>query len=466
MPPLIWNADRDVLPDRRVRSSFSVKWRNYLDSSGVWQPIGLTPRQVATDWVFDRGPYVLTLPDMANGFTEFQSANRYDIWSKQVMTDAPVSVQKRYLTALPAAVAQVTPEGILYAGAFPSLNADRLVAPHENKIRDLVVFRSEPPGTADAVVPFEIEFGSLPILLSQGHAQPPVSADFSTDRDVPLGLNFTSGTFRGIKIKQPFAWDSAGRRVPIILRGRVVGRRFIGQKVIPRTFLTAATYPVYADTTSTFYPDPNPETTSVDGNASRSSLSESWATIHDGNGDGAGDSDTVLPASARVDGLAAGWELMYRGLALFDTSSIPDDATISAATLSLNVGTKFDNGNPSIGIAPGTTASNTALASGDYQNNTSTTSYASVDVTGMTADAYSDFALDAAGIATISKTGITKFSPRLGGDISNTEPTGLTGSQTTGCWFKSADTAGTTSDPKLTVDYTAGFAHSVAAVVS
>lgn len=451
MPPLTWNADRRTLSGGRLETTFGVKWRNYLTDSG-WSAIDLTPRQVSTDWVFDRAPYALTLPSLANGWATFESTNKYDIHSKTVMPDAKCGIQKRYSSAI--AVPGV-PElgGIRFLGAFPSLNAHRLVQTHEQKIRDLIVFTSEPPGNGPVEVPIEIDFGSLPMLESTGREKSPKESNFRADKDVAMGLSFTTGTFRGVQIKQPFAWDSAGKRTPIKLRGKVVGSRFVGSKVIPRSVFSGATYPVYADTTSTFYPDPDTETTSVDGYAQRyGSPGTSWADKRGGNGTETDAGAAADQTSPWIGGSVGAWTVLRRNLYVFDTSSLGSGSTITAGVFSLHTDFASASGDQNFVVTPATTASNTAIAASDYQSNTSSTVYATITDAAVTSG-YNDWTLDAAGRSNISKTGVSKFAMKLSGDASNTEPSG----QSSDRIWKFADYFGTGSDPKLVVTYTSPF---------
>lgn len=450
--PYTWNADR-IAPDTL---QFGVKWRNYLTAGSGWSAIDLTPRQVSGDWVFDRSPYSLLVPPLSTGWLTFESTNRYDIHTKRVIEDSAVGVQKRYTGGI---VVPGIPEefGVRFLGCFPSLNAHRLIQVHEQKTRDLIVFTSEPPGNGDVDVPIEIDFGPLLLLESSGDGAPPREADFRGNREVKKGLTFTGGSsVRGVKIKQPFAWDSAGRRVPIKIVGRRAGSRFIGKKVIPRNLFDGAVYPVYADTTSTFYPDPHTETTSVDGYAQRevdSGSPESWATLCAGNGTVAG--DTAGSITVRLSESVGGFYYLTRAILVFDTSSLPDGDEISAATLSLRgSGIKTDNGAQSIVISPGTSASNTAIAASDYQSNTSSTTYASMTITAWdeSSGTMNVFTLDSAGRSAISKTGVTKYAVKFSGDASGTEPT--TGdNQSARVTFITADLAEPTYTPKLVVTH-------------
>jgi hypothetical protein len=66
-------------------------------------------------------------------------------------------------------------------------------------------------------------------------------------------------------------------------------------------------------------------------------------------------------------------------------------------------------------------ASNTALAANDFDDVGSTELSSQVTYP-VSTGGYNDFALNASGIAAISKTGVTKFAFRSGHDINNSVP--------------------------------------------
>lgn len=210
--------------------------------------------------------------------------------------------------------------------------------------------------------------------------------------------------------------------------------------------------------TSTFNPDANVETTSVDGTASREGVNEPFATIVAGAGTNASDGgsnteDTpYLVSSASLNN----FQILRRSFFLFDTSSLPDGAVITNAVLS-TYGTASSTkanqlGDADFHIASSNPASNTAIVAADYAARGST-SFGSISFSAFGTDQYNDIILNATGIAAITKTGVSKFSGQLSWDIS---------SFFGGIWFSAAssgfratfsDTAGS-QDPKLTVDFT------------
>ncbi|KKS13332.1 MAG: hypothetical protein UU69_C0008G0017 [Candidatus Magasanikbacteria bacterium GW2011_GWA2_41_55] len=213
--------------------------------------------------------------------------------------------------------------------------------------------------------------------------------------------------------------------------------------------------PVYADT-MTFYPDADPEVATVDGHAWRSTAAETWANKIGG----AGTSNSSVATTHRaiyIDSSATenAWDLNYRTILLFDTSSAPDNAIIDSATISLKVTEAVDT----LGITPdyvivsSTPASNTALANGDY-NQLGSTPFSDVLAYGtFTVGQWATSTLNAAGIADISLTSISKFGLRN----SNYDLAAIAPAWSSNVYSRvtvnSADNIGTASDPFLTIVY-------------
>lgn len=203
-----------------------------------------------------------------------------------------------------------------------------------------------------------------------------------------------------------------------------------------------------------FYPDADTESTSVDGYVARQSVNEALATIIAGAGNGSsdvvGNNDLALVVASATTNQ---YQIIRRGIFLFDTSSLTSSANIISSTLSLYVTITNNNlgGSASFSLVQSTPASNTALANSDYGNVGSTLQATSLTVSSLLTSAYNSFTLNAAGLSNISKTGITKFGTRMESDRSGS---GLT-------WSSSAreSVEGNYSDagsnkPRLLVIYT------------
>ncbi len=212
-------------------------------------------------------------------------------------------------------------------------------------------------------------------------------------------------------------------------------------------------------TTSTFYPDANAESTSVDGRAGNSTSSQSWGTKVAGSGTDHDDSTDIESVFYVQSGAVLDeWAVLRRAFYLFDTSAIPDTDTVTSATLSVKGTFKGDNLSvtPDLNVYASTPASNTAIADGDYSNVGTTAFSTAVSYANYLVDgSFTDWALNASGIAAVTVSGVSKFSLRNASyDVANVSPT-WSSAQTTQMNGYYADNTGTTSDPKLVVVHAA-----------
>ncbi len=230
---------------------------------------------------------------------------------------------------------------------------------------------------------------------------------------------------------------------------RIVGKN--GKNIVPGKI---------GNTTDTYYPNADPESTTVDGKISQGgSWVNTWTNTRNSatafNSFPSNTSGEFAGAYAFVT--SGNWNEMYRSAFLFDTSAIADTDTISSATFSIYVTSKADpNSEMSFMVGTSSPASNTNLTTSDWANETrfGTTHLASdIAYSSISTSAYNDFALNATGISNVSLTGITKLGVRSTQDADNSTPTWgasvykhISGSY--------ADNTGTTQDPKLVVVHT------------
>lgn len=224
--------------------------------------------------------------------------------------------------------------------------------------------------------------------------------------------------------------------------------------------------------TLTVYPDPNVETTSVDGDVGQNGVDLTLSNIRASAGNEAN------PTSAGANGYtlfasttSGQYQRLYRWIFLYDTSALGAGATVSAAVHSTWIGGngKIDNlsgqasANSVMVLVASTPATNTDLVSGDYAQTGSTDFGRSAKQDSVSSVAYNDITVNASGIAAISKTGVTKYALRVGWDFDNTT-TGLTWSSggKQGYDIVFADTALTVTDPKLVITYTSTINYTLA----
>lgn len=215
--------------------------------------------------------------------------------------------------------------------------------------------------------------------------------------------------------------------------------------------------------TSTFYPDPNTETTSVDGevyvntNDSGFNFGAFFQALTETNGTGASDNSANLFSycTYTVDfGMGTDSATIDRSFILFDTSSLGASASISSATLSVYIPTKYTGANDGydlLHLVQSTPASNTAIGTADYDQVGAThQSDTTPDITSISTGAYTGFTLNSTGLGNIAKTGVSKYGIVEGHDYSQME----CGTSASGVQMSAAETAGTSQDPKLEVTYT------------
>ena len=168
-------------------------------------------------------------------------------------------------------------------------------------------------------------------------------------------------------------------------------------------------------------PDADPETNSFDGWIQRSGVDMTLANIR---AEAEGNSSNSSSGNAGVANLQAStttnqFQSLLRGGLLFDASSLPDGATLSASVISLFI--KDINsalGDPDLDIVSLTTNSDTEWTSTDYANYGSTV-FASILQSNLTDETYEAWTLSEAGRNNISKTIVSKFGVRLDWDTDN-----------------------------------------------
>lgn len=218
-------------------------------------------------------------------------------------------------------------------------------------------------------------------------------------------------------------------------------------------------------TTSTFYPDANPESTSGDSGLQYTNASATWAAVHDQTtGSNAYESNATFSIESQ-SATCTDWQIQ-RGLFVFDTSSIPDTDSASSVTLGVYVATgNISNGDNDaqdyIAVYESNHTATTSFSTSDFDyTKFGTTVWSDTkDLTSdFTLDAYNTFTLTAAGIADLSVTSVTRYSMREGHDAENVSYTCGGGNTTNRIILNSADTASTTTDPILTVEHSAAAA--------
>jgi hypothetical protein len=163
-----------------------------------------------------------------------------------------------------------------------------------------------------------------------------------------------------------------------------------------------------------FVPDKHTEVTSVDGYAAHAELDLAWAVLRGAAGNEVNDSAATITVSIYASVTTNKWYRIGRAILLFDTSAIPSDAYIVSAYLRVYVVSWSNNLGSSMAVCvvSSSPASNVALAAADYAalGATPLSEPLLYDLT-VVANYY-DLKFNSAGLAAISKGGITKLGLR------------------------------------------------------
>jgi hypothetical protein len=158
---------------------------------------------------------------------------------------------------------------------------------------------------------------------------------------------------------------------------------------------------------------------------------------------------------------ADGWDTAVRSAFLFDTSAIGSSASVKSGVFSVLGNAKLDDNSatPDLNVYSSNPASDDDLVNADYATFgtdafSTPITYGSLNIAG-----YNDFNLNAAGLAAVSTTGISKLGCRNANydvadelDPNNHDPNWVTG-KVSSFIVQFAETAGTASDPKLVVTF-------------
>ena len=205
----------------------------------------------------------------------------------------------------------------------------------------------------------------------------------------------------------------------------------------------------------TQFPDASTGGTTVDGDLKQVELAGTTFTAIRG-GSGTDHTDTLTTFRLFMSTTGAGtFDNLWRAVALFDTSSVGAGAAVGTLMFSFCSSSTTDTFTDSVMWASASPASNNDLVNADYAlANFGTTGFGSVAVSAINTSGttYNDITANAAGRANINVTGISEFGLMLKRDFDNNPPTGGVG-QNENVTFIAADTAGTATDPKITVTY-------------
>jgi hypothetical protein len=229
-------------------------------------------------------------------------------------------------------------------------------------------------------------------------------------------------------------------------------------ETIPKSVFDSAQYPFEVGDSQTFYPDADPETSSVDGYVGDDWGGQTWAQLIARPGTNITDNWTGLfltyiSSASTTDR----WDYLMRAIILFNIADLGEAATITGVVESLYGYGKNDapSWSPDVNIYSSNPASNTTLAAGDFDS-LGSTAFCDTAITyaGFSTAGYNNFTLNASGLATVPvRGGVVKFGTRNANyDVAATSPSWA--SLKTSFFLAYAAEKGTDYKPKLVVTYT------------
>ncbi|MCK5608541.1 hypothetical protein KAR91_42055 [Candidatus Pacearchaeota archaeon] len=477
-----WNANQ--LTNDTVE--FHVSWQRFKNAQGNWQPISRLITDAGGDFVMNNAPFSCTFPRWSHAIATMTATCRYDIWKKEDITADPytMTIRARETAEVKGKLFDMNGTGVfdavIYEGAYPQWNADLIYYVHHGRaprLQKLIRYNSHPLVAhrpkffIDTSHDTELSSRNIPNgMTRRQHRDTCKGVLDSLDGELqPLPLEADGGFYcrkdgeaqkRGIGIKEVKLWDSGEgesqkiRIIPSNMRRREGHYTFI--KRVPSAWFDDAVFPCFTDGEFTFYPDPHPETTTVDGYAYKNG-SANWNTVHDATtGTGSGDNLADSGGPGSLEGAASDFRI-DRSFQLYDTSSL-GVVTIISATESLyarNIVNSDNDGDDWVVAVQSSPASNTAIGVADYNQcgavNNPTEGSARVDIGDITLNQYFDLVYNATGIGWINKTGITKSGTREGHDAIDSPVVGSGAFTGNSVALKNAEEAGTDKDPKLVI---------------
>lgn len=239
-----------------------------------------------------------------------------------------------------------------------------------------------------------------------------------------------------VYVRDPQVWDANRTPAPIKIKLTKRGSDLLFIKVLPQDFLDTAEYPIKTDGTASYYAGGGDGYVRYD--------NASWSTARGATTGSIVDyTNTVTFFCYTTNNFGSSYRIV-RSFFPYDTSAIGSGATISSATMYFTYDSGLTNANSSDwDIVSASQASTTSLTTADY-NQIGSTVFGSIALSSVSGTF--SIALDANGIANISKTGVSKFAARNSRDTDNAAPTGDNDFN-----GRYSEYSGTGSDPYLSV---------------
>ena len=462
MIPHSWNVTKNG-------NTYDVrgKWTNWLSDNG-WRKI---IADIKSDRTITELPYDVRFPLTAQGECSILANGRFSMKrhideknGSNSEPDLEMVVQALTQSNITGHIDPNHPERMVYPEAWPGASL-RYGVWHGRGLRVEKVVEIDPErvSSGDLEYKFRLRSNKAKAFLKNGKRPWKGSVGDSLELNSDsLFLANDDSELRGITLRSAVAWYYEDHKLvtkSIKLQVIIINNETIEvTKLIPASVVLAARQAgslLFTD--ATFYPDPHPETSTVDGLTTRNSGNQTWSALMSGAGttkNDSGGNHTVNCGSVSGFDPTDRWYSITRFHALFDTSSLSGD--VSSATLNFTSpswGPLTENFSVTLGIYATSPASNTALANSDHNKaNLGTSLFSATNpMADFAGGATVGFGFVSAGLLAIDVSGISKFVIRTVDDVAESAPTWPGTGGTSNFVILPAENTGTASDPKLEV---------------
>jgi len=406
----------------------------------------IDPTLIPTEngWEMRKSNYEAEIPKYADGEFKFIHSCLVDVKTKK-----DLELPEESVSFIPLGVSHVAGKldesrrKIVYPNAFGD-GIDLEIETGRLSLRKYIVIRKQPKELVKDLE-FSFELISSGKKIKWKDKETGEFTEWKGDKDLEIlgDVPFIIGLNRESWIRPLRIWDSAGNMTYIQVRLKSQGNKTILTKILPKDFLLKATYPVYTDTTTSYY--------SGSGDGYIRKYDPNWDTCHDAS---SGDLTNYTGTEINLYVIqGANDYYCYRTFFPIDTSGIPDTADIISANFHFyicsieakNVGTNY------LSLVHTSQASTSSLVDDDFDQcgavNNPTEGASRLEVPSTTG--WCSFSLNSTGLGWIDKTGYTKLGIRSG-DLDCDDVAPVDGSHELGIKISSSES---TDDPYLEVSY-------------
>ena len=453
MRPYFWNTDR-------LKNVYRVsgKWRNWLNGRD-WSSI---VAEFSSDRTAGQIPFEAQIPLSSQGECILLSDNVFSMRRRVLEqnddnSEPSIEFSVQALTQTNATGHSEAPGQWRYPNAWPTADLlYRLRHGRAVRMEKIVEINTNTVPEANLSYSFRVRgASSTPFIAGRRSGDREKQLVNPEQMDVSsLFMAKGDSELRGMTISPAEGWfirDGEEIRVPVSMSAQVVDSETVEftKHISPSLVQQAKDAGSKLWTDATFYPDANPETSTVDGYVNHTNTGGlDFGVLRGEAGNFAGASDTQ--ASIRflhADGITNKWQRMIRCPMLFDTASL--HGSIESAILSVYTAASNGDFNEEVNVYSSNPASNTDLVAGDYDTIGSTAYSTGIQTGSLGSGAYNTWTLNASGRSAIDLAGITKFALASEADRDNTGPA-WGANQEDSATIRFAEYSGTGSDPYLT----------------